>query len=102
MGENHLKYILFEYNLLSASANMDKTQTVKGEQMTMIEACRKLGFETVASMPFAMGDGFEKYSVEEMLSFALDGMEHVIVGSKNVKHIQEIIDIAQRYGRDDI
>lgn len=92
VGENHLKYILFEYNLLSASANMDKTQTVKGEQMTMIEACRKLGFETVASMPFAMGEGFEKYSVEEMLSFALNGMEHVIVGSKNVKHIQEIIE----------
>lgn len=98
VGENHLKYILFEYNLLSASANMDKTQTVKGEQMTMIDACRKLGFETVASMPFAMGDGFEKYSVEEMLSFALNSMEHVIVGSKNVKHIQEIIDTARWSG----
>lgn len=98
VGESHLKYILFEYNLLCASANIDKTQTVNGQQMTMLEACRKLGFETVASMPFAMGDGLEKYSVEEMLSFALDGMEHVIVGSKNTKHIQEIIDIAQRYG----
>lgn len=98
LGENHLKYILFEYNLLCASANIDKTQTVNGEQMTMLEACRKLGFETVGSMPFAMGEGLEKYSVEEMLSFALDGMEHVIVGSKNIKHIQEIIDIAQRHG----
>ena len=55
LGENHLKYILFEYNLLSASANIDKTQTVNGEQMTMLETCRKLGFETVGSMPFAMG-----------------------------------------------
>ena len=84
--------------LFRSSANMDKTQTVKGEHMTMIDACRKLGFETVASMPFAMGEGFEKYSVEEMLSFALDSMEHVIVGSKNVKHIQEIINTVRCYG----
>lgn len=92
-GECHLRYILFEYNMLCASANEVKNQTVDGEQMTLIDACHRLGLETVGSMPFAMGDGFDKYSLRELLLFALDGMDHIIFGSKNINHIREILDM---------
>lgn len=63
--------------------------------MSLIDACHKLGFETVGSMPFAMGDGFEKYTINELLNFALEGVDHVIVGSKNISHIKEIIEITK-------
>lgn len=61
--------------------------------MALIDACRKLGLETVGSMPFAMGDGFDKYSLKELLLFALDGTDHIIFGSKNINHIRDILDI---------
>ncbi len=92
-GECHLRYILFEYNMLCSSANKVKNQIVNGESMTLIDACRKLGLETVGSMPFAMGDGFDKYSLKELLLFALDGTDHIIFGSKNINHIRDILDI---------
>ena len=57
----------------------------------MIEACKALELETVASMPFAMGDGFKKYALSDMLDFVSKKMNHVIVGSKNPKHIEEIL-----------
>ena len=95
--ECHLKYILFEYNLLCSSSNTDKTQTIDGEKVTLIEACHRLGFETVGSMPLAMGDGLEKYSLDKLLKFVLDGMDHIIVGSKNIEHIEEIISFGRKY-----
>ena len=33
-----------------------KSQMIDGVKMTMIEACKALELETVASMPFAMGE----------------------------------------------
>lgn len=91
-GKSHLRYVLFEYNMLCDSGKTVANQTVSGTQYSLIEACHKLEIETVASMPFAMGDGFEKHSLGELLEFALAGMDHVIVGSKNTKHIDEILE----------
>lgn len=64
---------------------------VAGEKVTLAEACHRLGLETIASMPFAMGDALKNHSVKELLEFALSGTDHVIVGSKNVKHNEEIL-----------
>lgn len=94
-GESHFHYVLFEYNLLCSNARTEKTQKVNNRQMSLIDACHELGFETVGSMPFAMGDGFEKYTINELLNFALEGVDHVIVGSKNISHIKEIIEITK-------
>ena len=89
--KNHFKYILFEYNIMCDWAETVKSQMIDGVKMTMIEACKALELETVASMPFAMGDGFKKYALSDMLDFVLKKMNHVIVGSKNPKHIEEIL-----------
>ena len=91
-GKSHLRYVLFEYNMFCDSGKTVANQTVSASKCSLIEACHKLGIETVASMPFAMGDGFEKCSLGEMLEFALADMDHVIVGSKNTKHIDEILE----------
>lgn len=90
-GECHFKYVLFTYNLLCPYASTVANQKVNGRTLTVVEACKELGLETVGSMPFAMGNGFEKYKMKELLDFALDGVDHVIVGSKNINHIKEIL-----------
>ena len=93
-GESHLRYVLFEYNPLCPFPVTVPSQTTGGETVTLAEACRRLNLETVASMPFAMGKALETCSVGECLRFALDGADHVIVGSKNKEHIREILDCA--------
>lgn len=92
-GNSHLKYIIYEYNMLCPFSNQIPSQTVRGILVTLSEACKLLGFETVGSMPFAMGDALEKYTVNELLEFALKGVDHVIVGSKSVEHIQELLSL---------
>lgn len=94
-GDSHFKYVLFTYNLLCPYASTIANQEVAGRRLTVVEACKELGLETVGSMPFAMGDGFEKYTIKELLEFALDGVDHVNVGSKNIDHIKEIQDICR-------
>ena len=69
--KNHFKYILFEYNIMCDWADTVNSQMIDGVKMTMIEACKALELETVASMPFAMGDGFKKYALSDMLDFVL-------------------------------
>ena len=90
-GESHLKYVIFEYNILCPYPRTVLSQHVNGEAMTLADACRKLGLKTVASMPLAMGDALKEHSLKELLEFALDGCDHIIVGSKNTEHIKELL-----------
>lgn len=93
---SHFKYVLFEYNLLCPYAKTVKNQTVYGQKYSFADACKMSGLKTVASMPFAMGDGFQKYTAKELLLFSLNGADHVIVGSKNTSHIKEILAITSQ------
>ena len=90
-GSTHLKYVIYEYNIGCPFPVTTVSQTVEGQAVTLAEACRRLGFETVASMPFAMGEALKDYSVQELLGFALNGADHVIVGSKSTEHIRELL-----------
>lgn len=90
-GGSHLKYVIYEYNKLCPYPVTVASQRVGGEPVTLAEACRRLNFETVASMPFAMGNALKQYSVRELLEFALGGADHVIVGSKSKEHIRELL-----------
>ncbi len=92
-GKSHFKYVLFTYNLLCPYAATVPNQEVKGRKLTIIDTCKELGLSTVGSMPFAMGDGFQQYTAKELLDFALSGVDHVIVGSKNIAHIREVQEI---------
>ena len=53
------------------------------------------GYSNVAMSRLALGthlgDALKNHSVKEALEFALNGTDHVIVGSKNVKHIEEVL-----------
>lgn len=89
-GNSHFQYVLFEYNPLCPYARTFKNQTIGESCLSLADACRMSGLETVGSMPFAMGEAFQKYSTKELLDFALEGVDHVIVGSKNIDHIREI------------
>lgn len=91
-GHCHLKYVIFEYNIICQYPKEIPSQTVNGRRVTLKEACHLLGFKTVGSMPFAMGEALKTYSAKELLKFALSGVDHVIVGSKSVEHIQEILE----------
>ena len=78
-GKSHLKYVIFEYNMLCPYPRTVLSQHVNGEALTLAEACHKLGFKTVASMPLAMGDALKEHSLNELLEFALDGCDHIII-----------------------
>ncbi len=90
-GSTHLKYVIYEYNIGCPYPVTAVSQTVEGQAVTLAEACRRLGFETVASMPFAMGEALKEHSARELLEFALGGADHVIVGSKSTEHIRELL-----------
>ncbi len=90
-GDTHLKYVIYEYNIGCSYPVTAVSQTVDGQAVTLAEACRRLGFETVASMPFAMGEALKDHSAKELLEFALGGADHVIVGSKSMEHIRELL-----------
>ncbi|MGN0143205.1 MAG: aldo/keto reductase [Roseburia sp.] len=93
-GDSHFKYIELPYSLDVPFASICKNQVVNGESCALIDGARKLGLHVVGSMPFAAGGGFKKYAMEQMLSYALQGVDCVNVGSKNIVHIREILETA--------
>lgn len=95
-GNSHFKYVLFANNLLYPFGTTVVNQKVNGHRLTLADACKKLGLTTVGSMPFAMGDGLDKYTKRELLDFALSGVDHIIIGSKNIEHIKEVQEIVNR------
>lgn len=92
-GHSNLRFIQLPYSTLYPSALTHKTQKIGRQDMSMIEACHTLGLTVVGSMPYAMGHGFDRFTVSEMLRFALDGVDIVNVGSCNIEHISEAIQV---------
>lgn len=90
---SHFKYIQLPYNIVYPYAATIRNQSYNGEKFSLIEASRKMGLKVIGSMPLGCGKGFEKATLKEMLSFALNGVDAVNIGSKHVKHIQEILDV---------
>ena len=90
-GRTHFKHVIYEYNILCPYPKSVASQTVENRILALADACRRLGLETEASMPFAMGSAFRDHSVQELLAFALGGADHVIVGSRNKDHIRELL-----------
>lgn len=90
---NHFKYIQIPYNIQYPYAASVQNQSYRGEKCTLVEAAHRMGLKVIGSMPLCCGKGFEKATLEEMIAFALNGVDAINVGSKNVQHIQEILDI---------
>lgn len=90
-GHSNLCFVQLPYSILYPGALTHKTQTIEGQHMSMIEACHALDLTVVGSMPYAMGNGFHRYSALEMLRFALDGVDIVNIGSSNIEHISEAL-----------
>ena len=90
---SHFKYIQIPYNIQYPYAASVQNQSYSGEKCSLFEAAHRMGLKVIGSMPLCGGEGFEKTTLEEMISFALNGVDAINIGSRNVKHIQEIIDI---------
>ena len=90
-GRTHFKHVIYEYNILCPYPVTAASQTVENRVLPLADACRRLGLETEASMPFAMGGALQNHSVQELLAFASGGADHVIAGSKNTAHIRELL-----------
>ena len=90
---SHFKYIQIPYNIQYPYAASVQNQSYRGEKCTLVEAAHRIGLKVIGSMPLCCGEGFEKATLEEMISFALNGVDAINVGSKNVQHIQEILNI---------
>lgn len=94
-GNSHFKYIQIPYNIQYPYAATVKNQSYRGENCSLVEAAHRMGLKVIGSKPLCGGAGFEKATLEEMISFALNGVDAINVGSKNVEHIQEILKIGQ-------
>ncbi len=94
-GDSHFKYIQIPYNLQYPYAATVRNQPCMGEDCTLVEAAHRMGLQVIGSMPLCCGEGFGKYTLEEMLSFAQSGVDAVNVGSRNVEHIREILGLCQ-------
>lgn len=89
-GDCHFKYIQIPYNRNYPYAATVRNQSFQGEDCTLVEAAHRMGMQVVGSMPLDCGEGFGKYTLEEMISYALNGVDAINVGSRNVGHIREI------------
>lgn len=89
-GDCHLKYIQIPYNRQYPYAAAVRNQSFQGEDCTLVEAAHRMGMRVIGSMPLGCGEGFGKYTLEEMISYALNGVDAINVGSRNVGHIWEI------------
>lgn len=89
-GDCHFKYIQIPYNRKYPYAATVRNQPFQGEDCTLVEAAHRMGMQVVGSMPLDCGEGFGKYTLEEMISYALNGVDAINVGSRNVGHIREI------------
>lgn len=94
-GNSHFKYIQLPYNIIYPYATTIQNQSFEGERFSLMEASHKMGLKVIGSMPLMCGKGFEKFTLKEMVSFALNGVDAINIGSKNVKHIQEILEMIQ-------
>ena len=92
-GNSHFKYIQIPYNIQYPYATAMQNQSYRRENCSLVETAHRMGLKVIGSKPLCGGEGFEKATLEEMISFALNGVDAINIGSKNVKHIQEILDI---------
>lgn len=88
---SHFKYIQVPYNIQCPYATSMQNQSYKGEDCSLVEAAHRMGLKVIGSMPLCGGRGFEKAALDEMISFALNGVDAINVGSRNVEHIREIL-----------
>lgn len=93
-GDSHFKYIQIPYNIQYPYAATVPNQTCQGEDCTLVDAAHRMGMKVIGSKPLCGGEGFGKYTLEEMISYALNGVDAVNVGSRNVEHIREILQCA--------
>lgn len=91
-GYSNLRFVQLPYSILYPGALTHKTQTIGEQRMSLIDACHALSLTVVGSMPYAMGDGFHRFTASEMLRFALDGVDIVNLGSSNIEHIAEALE----------
>ncbi len=92
-GNSHFKYIQIPYNIQYPYAATVRNQSYKGENCSLVDAAHQMGLRVIGSKPLCGGKGFEKATLREMISFALNGVDAINVGSKNKNHIQEILDL---------
>lgn len=89
-GNSHFKYLQIPYNMKYPFAATIQNQTYGEEKLSLIEAAHEMGLKVIGSMPLNCGEGLKESSLKEMISFALDGVDGIHIGSKNIDHIREI------------
>lgn len=92
-GNSHFKYLQLPYNMQYPFAATIRNQSYGGEELSLIDAAHRAGLKVIGSMPLNCGKGFREASLTEMLSFALNGVDGIHLGSKNITHIREILDL---------
>lgn len=97
VSENHhFRHLLIPINLQMSEPVGQKTQSYKGEKLTIVECAKKYGIEVHSSGSIGQGEALNRYSIKDYLSFLVSSnCDSYLIGSKRIEHIKENMSIIE-------
>lgn len=93
-GENHnFKYIQLPFNKNKKNASILKNQTVRKDNLTILEAAEKLDVSVITNMSLNQSKSTDKYTIDEMIEFLVDNkkVSSSLLGMKTIKYVPKNI-----------
>ncbi len=105
-GDRHgFRFVQFPFNLGMREAAVGRTQSVRGEKLTLFQAAQKLGVGCFTSVPLLQGqlakvgpvaDGFTAAQTALQFARSAPGTLGPLVGQKAAAHLEENLRLAER------
>ena len=87
----------FSLDIIVGSEGNSRNIKINLPPFTLVGATTRVGdLSSPLRDRFGIISKLQYYTVEELVEFALSGVDHVIFGSKNINHIKEIYEIAEK------
>lgn len=95
---HHFRHLMLPVNLNRKECVENRSQSYKGNKLTIIECARKFGIDIHVSGPLGQGEASEKNSIKEYIRYLVDksGCSSYFIGSKHIEHIKENMEILER------
>lgn len=96
-SNHHFKHLMLPLNIHKKDCIDKKTQSYKGESLTIVKCAKKFGIQVHTSGSIGQGESLDKFSVEEYLTYLINSnaCDSYFIGSKNINHIKENIKITE-------
>lgn len=94
---HHFKHLMVPVNLNMKECVENKSQSYKGEKLSIIECAEKFGLDVHVSGPLGQGEAANNSTVKEYLTYLVNesGCCSYFIGSKRIEHIKENMEIIE-------